>query len=161
MISTWLTCGRRWNTYSEDLPWDVGRNTAQGEELVFGWEVIVLGDVVVLERGLALGVEEGGSANRVLLRVLALGVARGVNESGVQADSLLRGVSVDSTAARQWQWTYDFASVSNSHGEVTCASEVEWTGVPYQESSAGESYGARQAQWGARAGVVRVKVQLI
>lgn len=78
--------------YSEDLPWDpCGHTTERGKLLISG-EVISAVDVAVLERGLALGVEEGWRSSSVELRMLARGVARGINERGVQADSLLRGV---------------------------------------------------------------------
>jgi hypothetical protein len=65
--------------YSEDLPWDPSGHTAQRGEFLVGGEVIGVVDVAVLERGLALGVEVGGRRGRVKLRVLARGVARGVN----------------------------------------------------------------------------------
>ena len=78
--------------YSEDLPWDPGRNTAKSGKLLWGRKVIGLVNVAVLQSGLALGVEVGGRSSRVKLGVLARWVARGVNERGIQAYSLLRGM---------------------------------------------------------------------
>lgn len=78
--------------YSENLPWDPGGHTTKRGKLLVGREVISFVDVAVLKRGLALGVEVGWRSSRVKLGVLARGVARGVNESRVQANGLLRCV---------------------------------------------------------------------
>ena len=51
-----------------------GRDTAEGSELLIGGEVIALGEIGLLERGLALGVKVGGRTSSVKLRVLARGV---------------------------------------------------------------------------------------
>jgi len=78
----------------------VSGHTAERGELLGGRKVILLGEVVVLEASLALGVEVGGRSDNVLLRMLALGVTRGVYQSGVQADGLL-GRALESAACRR------------------------------------------------------------
>ena len=77
------------NAYSEDLPWNPSGHTAKRGELLVSGKVIGLVEVAVLERSLALGVKVGGRGSGVHLGVLARRVARGINKSGVQADSLL------------------------------------------------------------------------
>jgi hypothetical protein len=75
--------------YGENLPWDPGRHATKRGKLLISGEVVSFVEVAVLERGLALGVEVGWRSSRVKLGVLARGVARGVNKSGVQANGLL------------------------------------------------------------------------
>lgn len=61
--------------YSEDLPWNPGRDTGQRSKLLLSGKVVAISQVRVLESSLALGMKEGGGSNSVKLGVLARGVA--------------------------------------------------------------------------------------
>jgi hypothetical protein len=78
-------------TYSEDLERDLGGHTWEGGELLLGGEVIVVVEIALLESGLAFGMQIVGRGCSVKLGMLALRIARWVNEARVQAYDLLRG----------------------------------------------------------------------
>jgi hypothetical protein len=79
------------DAYCEDLEWDLGGHTWKGSELLLGGEVIVVVEIALLQSGLALGMQVVGRGCSVKLRMLALRIARCVDEARVQAYSLLWG----------------------------------------------------------------------
>ena len=77
-------------SYSIDSPWDLGGHAAEGGKILLGGEVIGIAQVAVLQASLALGVEVGWCCRCMCLWMLALWVARAVDESGIQARGYLR-----------------------------------------------------------------------
>jgi hypothetical protein len=130
-----------------DPPRNGGRHTAQGRELLVGGKRLALAgivaDIAVLEAGLALRDEVGGGTRVVESRVLALGIARAVDEGGVKASYGL-GESVWDVGRSRGP-TYDFVAVSNRHDGQNCDGLNSW---------------ARRGEEGARGRTkARVRVQ--
>jgi hypothetical protein len=102
-----------------DPPWDLGRHTAESEELLVGGKRVILAgrvaDIGVLDTGLALREEVRGCTSLVESRVLALGVTRVVKHGGIEA-SLDLGNSV--SKKEKVRWYHVLAMVARANGCV-------------------------------------------
>lgn len=77
-----------------DLPVETGGDTLEGPQLFLGGDIVsrVVAEIAVLQSGLALGRKERWRGDEVSFRVLALGVARGIDTSRVNAHGYLNGI---------------------------------------------------------------------